>query len=166
MSESYVECLVKAKGSVLFKILKFVLYALCAVSVASLMIGTGIIGVILTLAFGFGGYYLGMQADIEYEYLYLDKELTIDKVLAKTNRKRVGVYSVSKMEILAPIKSFRLDNYKNRQVKEKDYSIGYEEKPDRRFVFYYDGTEKIIISPSEEMIKVMRNANPIKVYAD
>ena len=48
----------------------------------------------------------------------------MDKVMAKAKRKRVATYSIDRLEILAPIKSYHLDNYKNRNVKVKDYSIG------------------------------------------
>ena len=166
MSENYVECLIKAKGSLMFVILKWVLYLITALCAASLFIGTGIVGMILAMAAGFGGYYVGTLADIEYEYLYMDKELVVDKVMAKTRRKRVATYSMDRVEIFAPIKSYRLDNYKNRQTKDKDYSIGVEEKPDRRYVFYYEGGERILVSPSEEMLKIMKNANPRKVFTD
>ena len=70
------------------------------------------------------------------------------------------------MEILAPIKSYHLDNFKNRTVKEKDYSIGYEDQPDRRYAMYYEGGEKLILSPSPEMIKIMKNVAPRKVFND
>ena len=166
MSEAYVECLVKAKGAFVFKILRALLYALCAVAFLSMVIGTGVIGVILGLALGAAGYYVGMLGDVEYEYLYIDKELSVDKILAQTRRKKVATYTMERMEIMAPIKSYRLDNYKNRQTKDIDYSIGYEDKPDKRYVFYYEGGERIIIIPSEEMIKIMKNANPRKVYSD
>ncbi len=166
MSESYIECLVKAKGSALFAVLRAVLYILSGICVVSMLIGTGILGIIGGVIFGAAGYYLGMQADVEYEYLYMDKELTVDKILAQTKRKRVAVYSMDRTEIVAPFISHRLDDYKNRQVKVKDYSIGTEEKPDKRYAFFYEGGEKIIFSPSEEMIKVMKNANPRKVYTD
>ena len=166
MSENYVECLIKAKGSIAFVLLKWVLYLITFLCAASLLIGTGIVGMILALAAGFGGYYVGTLADIEYEYLYMDKELVVDKVMAKTRRKRVATYSMDRVEIFAPIKSYRLDNYKNRQTKDKDYSIGVEEKPDRRYVFYYEGGERILVSPSEEMLKIMKNANPRKVFTD
>ena len=166
MSEAYVECLVKAKGPLIFKILRALLYALCAVAFLSMVIGTGVFGVILGLALGAAGYYVGMLGEVEYEYLYIDKEFSVDKILAQTRRKKVATYTMERMEIMAPIKSYRLDNFKNRQTKDVDYSIGYEDKPDGRYVFYYEGGEKIIISPSEEMVKVMKNANPRKVYSD
>lgn len=165
MSETYVECLVKAKASPMYNILKIALIVVAVVGGLSLPV-TGFFGVIIAVAAGFGAYIASMQADIEYEYLYLDKELTIDKVLAKTKRKRVGVFALEKIEILAPVRSYHLDNYKNRQVKISDFSIGEELQPDKRYAFYYEGSQKILISPSEEMIKVMRNVAPRKIFAD
>lgn len=90
----------------------------------------------------------------------------IDKVMAKSKRKRIGTFSLDRMEILAPIKSYHLDNFKNRDAKQSDYSIGEELQPDLRYVMYYEGGRKIILSPSAEMIKVMRNTSPRKIYAD
>ena len=122
--------------------------------------------IIVPVLTGAGAYFVNMYTDLEYEYLYLDRELVVDKVMAKSKRKRVATYHLDQMEILAPIKSYHLDNYKNRNAKEIDYSIGEELKPDRRFVMYYEGGLKIILSPSEEMIKVMRNTSPRKIFAD
>ena len=166
MSDAYVECLVKAKSSVWGTVLKYVLYILTAAAVVLYFL-TGILLLLLVaVAAGVGAYFVTANTDIEYEYLYLDKELTIDKVIAKSKRKRVAVYQLDRMEILAPVKSYHLDNYKNRTVKEKDYSIGYEDQPDKRYAMYYEGGEKLILSPSEEMIKVMRNVAPRKVFHD
>lgn len=165
MSDVYVECLVKAKAKTMGKVLKFVLIA--ATVVLGLM---GVMGVLVAIlgavASGVGAYLVHLNTDIEYEYLYLDKELSVDKVMAKTKRKRVGTYQLEKMEILAPIKSYRLDNYKNRSVKEIDYSIGEELKPDLRYVLYYEGNQKLILSPSEELVKAMKSVAPRKVFAD
>ena len=88
----------------------------------------------------------------------------MDKALAKTKRKRVAVYQLSRIEALAPIKSYHLDDFKNRDVKVRDFSVGYEDKPDLRYAMYYEGGEKIILSPSPELIKVMKNVAPRKVF--
>ena len=163
--DSYVECLVKAKPQTMWKLVKTLLLVLTVILVFfTLVYGLGMF--ILAIASGVGVYFVNMKANVEYEYLYLDRELTIDKIMAQTKRKRVAVYKVDRMEIFAPIKSYRLDNYKNRQVKEKDFSIGEELKPDRRYVFYYEGGEKIIVSPSEEMVKAMKMVAPRKVFND
>lgn len=165
MSDAYVECLVKAKGSALGKFGRFLLMALCVICVLGMFtVGLpALIGAVLT---GVGAYFVNLYTDLEYEYLYLDKELTVDKVMAKTKRKRIATYSLDKVEILAPIKSYRLDNYKNRNAKVTDYSIGEELQPDRRYAMYCEDGQKIILSPSEELIKIMKNASPRKVFSD
>lgn len=165
MSETYVECLVKAKSNLALKLLKYLLIGLTAVFVLLMLLGV-VVAILAGAATGIGAYFLNLYSDLEYEYLYLDKELVIDKVMAKSKRKRVATYQVDRMEIMAPIHSYRLDNYKNRQVKVKDYSIGEELKPDLRYAVYYEGGEKLILSPSEQMIKAIRNVAPRKVFTD
>lgn len=166
MSDAYVECLVKAKPSAVGKFLKYLLIMLTVV-LAFLMLGTGMfILFLLAVAAGVGAYFVNIYTDVEYEYLYLDRELTVDKVLAKTKRKRVAVYQLDRIEIIAPIHSYHLDNFKNRNVKVKDYGIGYEDKPDLRYAMYYEGGEKIILNPSPELVKIMKNSAPRKVFSD
>ncbi len=166
MSDAYIECLVKAKPSLVGKFFKYLLYMLTAVLVVLMFLTVNMPLSLLAVVAGVGAYFVGMYTDLEYEYLYLDKELTIDKVMGKAKRKRVAVYQLERMEILAPIKSYHLDNFRNRQTKDRDYSIGYEEQPDLRYVMYYEGGEKLILSPSPEMIKLMKNAAPRKVFTD
>ena len=137
MSDSYVECLVKAKQPTWAKILKVLLIALTVLS--CLVMFVFIIFLPVALAAGVGAYFLNMYTDLEYEYLYLDKELSVDKIMAKSKRKRVGTYSLDRMEVFAPVYSYHLDNFKNRQVKEKDYSIGEVLQPDGRYSMYYEG---------------------------
>ena len=165
MSDAYVECLVKAKSSVMAVICKFFLLAIAVISFFGILIGISL-AIIPCLLASVGAYFVNMYADLEYEYLYLDKELVVDKIMAKSKRKRMATYTLDRMEILAPIKSYHLDNYKNRTVKEKDYSIGQVLQPDLRYAMYYEGGEKIILSPSPEMIKIMKSAAPRKVFSD
>lgn len=166
MSEAYIECLVKAKPSMLGKFFKVLLYVLTAMLLILMFLTMNMLLFILAIAAGVGAYFVGMYTDLEYEYLYLDKELTIDKVMGKTKRKRVAVYQLERMEVFAPIKSYHLDNFRNRQTKDKDYSIGYEEQPDLRYAMYYEGGERLILSPSPELVKIMKNAAPRKVFSD
>ena len=164
MSEAYVECLIKAKQSSLAKAGRVILIVL------TVLFGLGALFVIWlavpAVLTGFGAYFLNMMTDLEFEYLYLDKELVIDKVMAKTRRKRVATYSLESMEIVAPIKSYHLDGYKNREVKTLDYSIREVQQPDQRYVFYCEGNQKVIFSPSETLIKAMRNVAPRKVFME
>ncbi|WP_251206639.1 DUF6106 family protein [Acetatifactor aquisgranensis] len=169
MSDAYVECLVKAKPSILGKIGRAVLMTLMVICILAIFVLPPLMlfAFIGAVVFGVGAYFVRMFTDLEYEYLYLDKELVVDKIMAKTRRKRVATYQVDRIEVLAPIKSYHLDNYRNRQMnKEKDYSIGEELQPDRRYLLFYEGGEKIMLSPSEEMIKLMKNVAPRKIFSD
>lgn len=161
MNDVYVECLVKARSSIILKILKVVLIA---VTIATGLLG--LMGFIFFLAIavvaGVAAYFVFLQADVEYEYLYLDKEITVDKVMAQSKRKRMGVYSVDKMEIVAPVDSYHLDAYRNRTVQE----INYGGEDVKEYAIYYEGGKKIILSPSAEMVAALRNVAPRKVFMD
>ena len=165
MSDTYVECLVKAKASGLGKVLKVLMIVLAILfGMATLLFG--LVSFVLAVAAGVGAYFVNLYTDLEYEYLYLDKEIAVDKVMAKSKRKRVATYSLDRMEIFAPIRSYHLDNYRNRDVKVRDYSIGEELQPDLRYAMFYEGGEKVLFSPSEQLIKVLKNAAPRKVFTD
>ncbi|MBR6309548.1 MAG: hypothetical protein IKR39_13185 [Lachnospiraceae bacterium] len=167
MSESYIEVMVQRKPSGAMLFFKYLLIGLAVVVFfGSFLTGIGTLGLIFAIALGVGAYFVGMYASVEYEYLYLDKEITIDKVLNKAKRKRVGTYQVDKMEILAPLNSYHLDSYRNRQVKELDYSSGIAGQPEKRYAFYYEGSQKIIIEPNDEFIKLVKNVAPRKVFND
>lgn len=164
MNETYVELLVKRKAPVYMVFLKnlTMILAVLFVLVGLIIWPALLIGVVI----GIAAYFVNMHADIEYEYLYVDKELTVDKIMAKSKRKRVAVYDMNKMEIMAPFKSYHLDNYKNRQDKTVDYSSGVEQQPDVRYVFYYDGQQKVVFEPNAEMVKAIQMIAPRKVFKD
>ena len=158
MSETYVECLVKKETSTLAKLLRIVLVMLTVVFGLLTFMGFSL-AMFVALATGFGAHFVYLHTDLEYEYLYLDKELVIDKIMAKTKRKRVATYELERLEA-------HLDNFRGRTGKETDYSIGKEEQPDKRYMMYYDGNQKVVLSPSEELVKAMRNVAPRKVFLD
>lgn len=164
MNETYVECLIKKKTPAYMTLLKILLIMLTVIFV---VIGFILIPALLIgVAFGVISYFVYMNSEFEYEYLYVDKELVIDKVMAKSKRKRVAVFHLDQMEIVAPVKSWHLDNFKNRKDKVFDYSSGEEKQPDRRYVFFYDGQKKVIFEPNEAMIKAMQMVAPRKVFID
>ncbi len=165
MSDTYVECLVKAKQPIWAGFLKVVLITLTVIFGVAMFV-FGPIPLVIAVVCGVGAYFVNLLTDLEYEYLYLDRELVVDKVMAKSKRKRVATYSVDRMEILAPMKSYHLDGYKNRDAKVKDFSIGYEEKPDLRYVMYYEGGVKLVLSPSDALVKALKSVAPRKVFTD
>lgn len=164
MSETYVECLVARAGSPLLRFLKMLFIMLTAVFV---LIGMVFIpGLLVAIVTGVAAYFSYMNADIEYEYLYLDREISVDKVMAKSRRKKAGSYSIDQMEVFAPLNSHRLDSYKNRQLKTIDYSSGIAAQPEKRYMMIWNGDTKIIFEPNAEMVKAVQAIAPRKVFTD
>lgn len=164
MNETYVECLVASKTSVVMRFLKVLTIML---TVVFALIGTiNLLGLLFALLCGVAAYFVYMNTDLEYEYLYLDREITIDRIAGKSKRKRMGRYEVDKMEAFAPINSYHLDSYKNRTWKTVDYSSKSEELPDKRYVMYCNGDTKLILSPSPEFVRAVQNVAPRKVFMD
>lgn len=164
---SYVECLVSSKASPIMVLLKFVtlIFAVLAFLV-SLFFGS-FVGMVLAIVLGVAYYFISLNASIEFEYQYCDREITVDKILNKSRRKNVGKYDVGKLEALAPSRSYHLDEYKNRTCKTVDYSSRIKnQQPDPTYTFYYDGKEKIIIEPTREFVEAVRNVAPRKVFFD
>lgn len=165
MNETYVECLV-AKGVPTWAQFVRILLVLLTAGFGFL----GLIGFLLALpialVLGVATWFVYMHTDTEYEYLYLDKEIKVDKILNKSKRKRAAVYDLERMEVFAPVNSYHLDNYKNRQVKVVDYSSGKEKQPEARYAFFYDGGQKIILEPSPAFVKAVQNIAPRKVFTD
>ena len=126
----------------------------------------GIPGLLVAAATAVGAYFVYLNASIEYEYLYVDKEISIDKVLAKSRRKKAGSYSLEQMEIFAPLNSHRLDSYRNRQLKTQDYSSGIAAQPEKRYMMIWNGDTKIILEPNAEMVKAIQSVAPRKVFTD
>ncbi len=166
MNDTYVEWMIQKKSSAAMKFLKMLLIVLAVMIGLLAMVAFNLVLFIVAVVFGVGAYFVSMNSEVEYEYLYVDKELTVDKVLAKSRRKRVATFDMGKMEIMAPIKSYHLDNYKNRQDKTSDYSSGEEKQPDPRYVFFYNGQQKIIFEPNAEMVKAIQFIAPRKVFMD
>ena len=105
-------------------------------------------------------------SDLEYEYLYCDKSITVDKIMGKEKRKNLGVYDVDKFEILCPEKSWRCSDFKNRQFDVHDYTGHAESKEHEPYVLIYDGKQKILLDLPVEFVKLVQNNAPRKVFLD
>ncbi len=124
-------------------------------------VGFTILGVIMAYV----AYYLLKMGRTEYEYLCLGQELTVDKIKNQSKRKTVATYQLSRLEIMAPKGSHRLDSYQN--VKVSDFSSETEEgNPYELVVEGANGRERILLDTNEEFLEAIKMAAPRKVFAD
>lgn len=164
---SYVEVLVARKSQPLMTFLKYLLIILAVFSFILGFLSGSIIFMILFVAFGVGVYFVSLNASIEYEYQYCEREITVDKILNKSKRKRVAAFETERMEMLAPSKSYHLDEYRNNNnYRLLDFSSGIEQQPDITYTMYYDGREKVVFEPTREMVEAVKNVAPRKVFMD
>ena len=164
MSE-HIELLVPVKPRTLYTIGKIALWAVTVLCVLIFMTGIlGFIPIIVAIAAGFGAYYVGLRSDIEYEYSLTEKEIDVDVIFAKQKRKRITTVDLTKLEVMAPLDSYKLDGYKNRQCKTEDYSSGDLNNKKAMYVMYYDGSRKIILEADERLYKAIYNVAPHKVF--
>lgn len=165
MNESYKELIVKREMGAK----EIALRVVCVVPTVLFAL-LGLSGFILALAgagvFGVLTYFVWLMTDLEYEYLYLDKELTIDKIMAKSRRKKVATLEVERMEIIAPENSHQLDSYRNRDYKKADYSAGKDLPEMKLYTIYYDGSQKIQVNLTEDFVKIIKMIAPRKVFLD
>ncbi|WP_130837084.1 hypothetical protein [Lachnoclostridium sp. Marseille-P6806] len=158
------EVVVARKNSPVMKFLRVLLIMMC-IAFAVLGAMGMLAALVVAVACGVGAYFVGRHINVEFEYSYVEKELRVARIMNKEARKSLGSYDLDRMEIGAPIRSYRLENYSRREVKTIDYSSGQEQQPDPRYVIYLED-KKLIIEPDEELIGVLRQTFPHKFYKD
>ena len=102
------------------------------------------------------------RLDVEYEYLYVNGDLDIDKIMHKAKRKRVFSTNISNMELLAPEGAEELNQYRNAHV--ADYSSGMAGAKKYVLVVAENGQiTKLVFEPNETIIEGMFLMAPRKV---
>lgn len=165
MNDSYVEWMVARKTKPTDILIKGVSIGLTAVL---LLLGLGffifpclIAGIVAAVLC----YFFLPNLSVEYEYLYVSKELQVDKIMSRTRRKTVANYTLEKMEIFAREGVYQLDEFKNRQMATKDFTSGNKDAV-RYVMVINDGNEsaRVYLEPNDALINAVRNQFPRKVF--
>ena len=159
MDHVFLEVLVARKKNTLMTVLKVWGVLLAAV---------GFLGASMNLLFLIpllGGLllagYAWMHGKVEFEYSYFERELSVDRILAQSSRKRLAVYNLDELEAAAPAGSYHLDGYKNRKYDVKDYG---SHSGAQTFEMYFGGRIKVILDWDDELMNAMRSASPSKIF--
>lgn len=169
MSDLYTEVIVKRKTTAKDYILKTVLIVLTVLAALSaIVLPLGIIGFLIFIAFGVADYFLLPTFDVEYEYLYVNGELDVDKILSKQKRKRVFRGDIKGLEIMAPSQSHALDYYNNnKNLKTYDFSSG--EEGAKTYTMILKGEkemQRVIFEPNDVILRDMKRVAPREVNLD
>ena len=70
-------------------------------------------------------YLFWLEITVDYEYVYVDKEIRVAKIQQKERRKDLAVYDLTRMEVMAPSGSYHLDEYRNKNLTVLNRSLPY-----------------------------------------
>ena len=120
MSDFYTEQLVKKQSGAKEMAIRAGLIVLTVIAVfIVLMFPLGIILPILAVVLDV---FMFRRLNVEYEYLFVNGDLDVDKIMSRAKRKRMFSMNVSEMELLAPSDAPELRQYQN--AKTLDFSSG------------------------------------------
>ena len=169
MDTGCLEVVVNTKTNTLMKVLQYIAIVLAVcfcllifiVHIAFAVPMTGCLAAV---------YFTWLECVVDYEYAYVDKEIRIAKIQQKQRRKEIGVYDLTKMEVMAPSGSSHLDMYKGRNLDVLDYSSGDDSNLPYRYEIILDGGKKLILDLTgeygEQIVTVIRSFSPRKVFTN
>lgn len=167
-AEARVVCKKYPKGIIIkiAIILATVLLAFIGLTMGSLLMGS--VFMICGVAIFFLYFGLWKYTKIEYEYLFLAGEFSVDKIYGATSRKQAINVVFSQAEIVAATDSDRIAPYKNNpNCKVMDFTSGDVSK--RRYSMIVNGKENklhLILEPTTEMLELFQLSSPSKVFLE
>ncbi len=169
MEEIYSETYLKAKPPTKRMLLRFGLiflavFVLLVGLFTMLLIGTSLVFVVTVVVAGII-FFLLPTNNIAYEYIFVDGQIDFDRILGGAKRKTMTRTDLSKIEVVAPEGSHKLDGFRHLPL--IDYSSGYSN--DRHFIAVSigeKGTEQIRFTPDEKMLKMMQYKAPSKIMME
>ena len=165
MGDTYVEQLVKKESSGSQVGLRVLTIAVSFFVTYICMVWIGIIALIPLFALAYLVYYVFQMTSIEYEYIFVNGDLTIDAIFGGNKRKTVASYDLKKCELLAPVTSTYVAGYhRNTQMKTFNFTSGTVDDDAYIVIISYGaGNAKVYFEPNETMVKAMQTALPNKI---
>lgn len=169
----YAEYLVKRKNTVSGTIARFLMIAVMIISIFAMIVFFGNRAPSLTLisfvVFGvdlFLMIYMFPRFSVEWEYVFVDGQLDFDQIYGGNARKNKDRIDFDKTEMVAPTGSYHLDNFKNVQMKTLDYSSLSGKDTYTVICHKNDEMVRILFEPDENMVNIMKQKSPRKVFKD
>lgn len=167
MGDLYAEVLVKRTLTGADKLKKNGLIALFAVSIL-LALFYDYRFLLAAIVFAAGCFFLLPRLDVEFEYLLVNQELDVDKIYARSKRKKAARFHLENMEVFAPLQSEKIARYHGGgSIKVKDYSSGTGGPQVYAMMIREEGQLwKVLLDPDQQMLDGMEKTFPHKVFVD
>lgn len=165
MNEMYAEWLVKRRTPFYMVFAKALMVFLCVVALFLAMTPIlGIFGMIILLAVAGGTYLVFRNSQVEYEYLYVSNQLTIDRIYGRIKRKKAWEGSMDEVQIVAPTGSTEAKDHERSGMKVMDFSSGNPDVKTYTLISQAGGNvTKIMFEPDGKLLKCMKMTAPRKI---
>lgn len=160
MNEVFVEQIIKRKLSAKGALWRGLSIAIAAVIGLLAMMLLGMLGVIVDVLLIYLINICWVYTSIEYEYSFLNGELTVDKIIGQRKRKTVDTFDIKNAEVIAPSSSDYITG-RAGNIKKLDYSTG--EKDGRVYsmiINHNEGLVEVIFEPNGKVLDAMFHVRP------
>ena len=111
------------------------------------------------------------RLDVEYEYLYINGELDVDRIYSKTRRRPAAVFRPEEIEFLAPVSSLHWSEYGASRQKPVWRTVNFSSGRKNVQVYALAARRggkllRVLLEPNEKMIKDLCRKMPGKVFSD
>lgn len=160
MGDFYTEQLVEKQTNMKDIVIKAVLVAVTIVSfLVMLMFPFGILAPVAMIVLDV---IMFQRLKVEYEYLFVNGDLDIDKIMNKSRRKKMFSANVADMELLAPIDTAQLRQFQNART--YDFTSGTGQGNEYAMIVSDQGElKKIVFEPNDMIIEGFFLMAPRKV---
>lgn len=159
MDEVFVEQILKRRISISGVLLRFFSIFVVVIGIMSIM-WLGILGFTLTVLLAYAAYMVWSYTSIEYEYSFLNGELSVDKIMGQRKRKSVADYDIKEAEVIAPVMSEQIIQASKNAVV-KDYSSRNKHGNVYAMIINNaNGKTMVLFEPNERVIETMYHVRP------
>ncbi len=111
----------------------------------------------IIIIIGFLVFHFNRRLNLEFEYIFTNGDLDVDKILYKTKRKHVLSVNVKDFITMVPLSNKEYEHEVSRYTKFYDFSSGTINE-NTYGVIYEHGKEriKLIIEPNEQLFKAIK----------
>lgn len=162
MGDNFVEQIVVCRPPKSADFIKVMMVVLCVVSLVFLMIPY--VGAFLTAIVIVVTVFVFRNFNYEYEYAYLSGELDVDKIIARSRRKRMASFDFNRVELVAPRGSQEDLRLEHNRYRTYNFTSNM---PDAKVYAAYTMKDnemvKLLFEPNEKLLKELQYIAPRKV---
>ena len=104
------------------------------------------------------------RGSVEFEYSWVGDELRIERIRARSRRKRMDTLEADGVRLVAPLSSPLLSSFESRSMTVSDYTS--RTGKDGVYALLYEkagSSKKVLWEPGEKMLKTMKMTMPRKI---